>query len=93
MPGKSHSQDEERLATDWWANDGIAPSEIAQRLRRNKSTITRLLFKRKGERKKRGPCRRLTEAQIDALVTKMKALQGVQGFWEFKIQLRLCEDP
>ena len=67
MPGSSLSPDEERLAKDWKINDNMAPSKIAGLLRRDKSTITRLL-KRTVPRKKRGPKLMLTEAQVDALV-------------------------
>ena len=70
MPGSSLSPDEERLAKDWQINDNMAPSKIAGLLRRDKSTITRLL-KRTVPRKKRGPKLMLTEAQVDALVAKM----------------------
>ena len=83
MPGFSLSPEEERLAKDWWANENVPPSAIAQRLRRNKSTITRLLFKRKGTRKKRGPCCMLSEKQIDILVAKLKDLiVKANGRWE-----------
>ena len=70
MPGSSLSPDEERLAKDWKINDNMAPSKIAGLLRRDKSTITRLL-KRTVPRKKRGPKLMLTEAQVDALVAKV----------------------
>ena len=59
MPGSSLSPDEERLAKDWKINDNMAPSKIAGLLRRDKSTITRLL-KRTVPRKKRGPKLMLT---------------------------------
>lgn len=46
MPGATLSADEVRLAKQWAIQDSEAPSEIARRLGRNKSTITRLLKKR-----------------------------------------------
>ena len=47
------SSEEIRLATMWYEDDGMWPSEIAELLHRDKSTLTRLLVK-KGPRKKDG---------------------------------------
>lgn len=46
MPGTTLSADEVRLVKQWAIQDSEAPSEIARRLGRNKSTITRFLKKR-----------------------------------------------
>ena len=87
MPGSSLSPDEERLAKDWQINDNMAPSKIAGLLRRDKSTITRLL-KRTVPRKKRGPKLMLTEAQVDALVAKMKdMIAKANGRWEVTVAM------
>ena len=87
MPGSSLSPDEERLAKDWKINDNMAPSKIAGLLRRDKSTITRLL-KRTVPRKKRGPKLMLTEAQVDALVAKVKAMIAkANGRWEVTVDV------
>ena len=40
-PYQKLSKDEIRLAKMWHEEDGMAPSEIAQLLRRDKSTMTR----------------------------------------------------
>ena len=50
MPGKPLSEDEVRLAKDWYMNDDMTPSAIGKQLRRDKSTINRLIadkFKKK----------------------------------------------
>jgi IS30 family transposase len=47
------SSDEVRLAKQWVVQDNLPPSEIAERLGRDKSTITRLL-KPGSNRKQRG---------------------------------------
>ena len=41
MPGSPFSSEELRLAKLWYNEDNVASSEIARRLRRVKSTITR----------------------------------------------------
>ena len=51
------TEDEVRLARRWFVEDDIQPSEIAERLGRDKSTLTRLLVKRR-TLKKQGPRRR-----------------------------------
>ena len=71
MPGTDLSEEEIRLAKDWKINDGVAPSQIAKLLKRNKSTITRL-FRARTPRKTRGPNAMLSETQIDTLVAKLK---------------------
>ena len=75
MPGTSLSSEEVRLAKDWYVNEGLAPSAIALRLKRNKSTLTRILYA-KGARKQRGRGRKqiLSAAQVDVLVDKLKEM-------------------
>ena len=73
MPGTVLSDEEIRLAKDWYVNDSVVPGEIAKRLKRNKSTITRLLCQRL-KRKKLGRKPALSEAQVDALEEKLKML-------------------
>jgi len=53
MTGATMSHEEVRLAKQWAVQDNVSPSAIAQRLGRNKSTITRLLKPGKS-RKQRG---------------------------------------
>ena len=45
MSGKLLSSEEIRLATMWYKDDDMTPGAIAKLLRRNKSTMTRLLVK------------------------------------------------
>ena len=60
-------QDEIRLAKMWHEEDDMAPSDIAQLLRRDKSTMTRLLVQRR-ERKTDGRPKLLDSAKIDEVV-------------------------
>lgn len=62
------SADEIRLAKAWYDQDE-EPSEIAERLGRSKSTLTRLLVKG-AARKSQGRRSALTQAQIDFLVRR-----------------------
>ena len=55
------------MAKMWHEEDGMAPSEIADLLRRDKSTMTRLLVQRT-ERKKDGRPKLLDSAKVDELV-------------------------
>ena len=55
------------MAKMWHEEDGMAPAEIAQLLRRDKSTMTRLLVQRT-ERKKDGRPKLLDSAKVDELV-------------------------
>ena len=52
-PYKKLSDEEVRLARLWYKEDGMSPAEIAELLRRDKSTMTRLLVMEK-ERKPQG---------------------------------------
>lgn len=66
---KKLSADEVRLANSWYDQD-VSPSEIAERLGRSKSTLTRLLVKRAARTfQGRRPC--LSPAQIDFLVRRL----------------------
>eukprot|EP00439_Symbiodinium_sp_Y106_P061416 s2926_g9.t1 len=60
------SPEEIRLAKRWYHDDGIKPSEIADRLGRSKSALTRLLVKQV-PRKKQGRAPLLSKAQVDYL--------------------------
>ena len=70
---KKMSEDEIRLAKTWYGKDKIPPSEIAARLGRDKSALTRLLVKQ-APRKKQGAPPKLTEAKIDFLVKRLHEL-------------------
>ena len=81
MPGTDMSEEELRLAKKWKSEDK-KPSEIAELLGRDKSTINRNL-KRRRPRKKRGRRNLLTEVQVDALVEKLKdMIVTAKGRWE-----------
>ena len=66
-PFKHMSSDEMRLAKLWYTEDDMEPSEIAALLRRDKSTMTRLLVMQK-ERQTQGRPPLLDEAVVDKLV-------------------------
>ena len=66
-PYRKLSSEEIRLAKLWHEEDGMEPSEIASLLRRDKSTMTRLLVK-KQVRKKGGRPVSLSDEDIDRLV-------------------------
>ena len=69
------------MATMWYEDDGMWPSEIAELLHRDKSTLTRLLVK-KGPRKKDGRPPSLTEGQIDRLTEKLEEMiKKANGEW------------
>ena len=73
-PGWSKLSSEEiRLAKMWFHDDDMAPSEIAELLHRDKSTLTRLLCQEL-ERKKDGRPRALKDEQIDFMVKKLEAM-------------------
>ena len=69
---KKLSADEIRLANTWYDRD-VPPSEIAKRLGRSKSTLTRLLVKR-AARHSQGRRPALTQAQIDFLARRLDEL-------------------
>ena len=66
------SPEEVRLAKQWYS-EGSKPSEIAFRLGRDKSVLTRLLVKQV-PRKKQGRSNALTAAQVDLLVRRLDEL-------------------
>ena len=66
-PYRKLSSEEIRLAQLWHAEDDMEPSEIASLLRRDKSTMTRLLVMGE-ERKKDGRPALLDDAAVDKLV-------------------------
>ena len=84
------SADEIRLIKRWTVDEELLPSEIAQRLGRDKSTITRFLGNkgkrkvRRGQQKgRRGPARLLTDAQVEALEEKLKdMIKKAKGRYE-----------
>ena len=67
------SPEEIRLARVWYSQDNVAPSDIATRLKRDKSTLTRLLCKR-AERKPQGRKRSLKESQVTSLANKLDGM-------------------
>ena len=73
MPGKLLSPEEIRLANLWHEEDDMTPAEIAKLLRRNKSTMTRLLVKQ-DERTGRGQPKSLDSEQVDGLVSVLQRM-------------------
>ena len=69
-PYRKLSEEEIRLAEMWHNEDGMEPSEIGQLLRRDKSTITRLLVKR-DLRKKDGRPQLLDVVAVDELIARL----------------------
>ena len=69
-PYRKLSKEEIRLAEMWHKDDGMEPSEIGQLLRRDKSTITRLLVKR-DLRKKDGRPQLLDVVAVDELIARL----------------------
>ena len=67
------SEEEVRLAKQWYDQEHVAPSEIAARLGRSKTSMTRLLVQQK-PRKKQGAPRKLSEAKVDFLVKRLDEL-------------------
>lgn len=88
-PYQKLSKEEIRLAGLWHKEDGMDPSEIAQLLRRDKSTMTRLLVKRV-MRKKYGRPRLLEAAAVDELIAHLDHMIVVaDGEYEVNVdQLR-----
>ena len=69
-PYQKLSKEEIRLAEMWHKEDGMDPSEIAQLLCRDKSTMTMLLVKR-AMRKKDGQPQLLEAAAVDELIARL----------------------
>ena len=61
------------LAKKWYLEDGERPSEIARRLSRDKSTLTRLLVQRKPQRTQ-GRKTTLTPVVVDKLLHKLETM-------------------
>ena len=70
-PWRKMSAEVMRLADMWFHDDGMSPSEIAELLHRDKSTLTRYLVMRR-ERKIDGRPRAFTEEEIDRMVKKLE---------------------
>ena len=95
MPGVDMSSEEIRLAKTWFNDDEEAPSAIAKRLKRNKSTITRLFaIGKTGRRRKvfqkrgRGRAPMLTHAKIEALKVKLdEMIVKAKGRWEVTLDM------
>ena len=73
MVGTTMSADERRLALLWHTEDGMSPKEIAALLRRDKSTLTRLLVK-KHVGPGRGKPRLLSPEAVAGLVSDLEQL-------------------
>lgn len=78
MPGSPLSSEELRLAKLWYNEDNVAPSEIARRLRRVKSTITRAVVQEL-PRGGRGRKRLLSDAEVDATIKCLERLVEEAG--------------
>lgn len=70
---KKMSAEEIRLAKMWAHEDGMQPSQIAKLLRRNKSTITRLVCKKRAILKQGAPTI-LKKKQVDMLERTLKMM-------------------
>ena len=87
MPGKLLSPDEIRLAKMWYAEEDMTPGEIAKLLRRDKSTMTRLLVK-EPERLTRGQPKVLSETDIDEMVEEVnRMVEEADGEWEVTVDM------
>ena len=67
------SSEEIRLAQTWYDQEALAPSQIAQRLGRDKSVITHLLVKQV-PRKKQGRRQLLFEPRVDLLLRRLRQM-------------------
>ena len=87
MVGRSLSQEEVRLARQWYLVDNLSPKDNATRLGRDKSTLTRFLVKR-APRKPRGRKQLLSEATRSRIETKLKELvQAADGKHEITVDI------
>ena len=81
------SPEEVRLARAWYTCEGLSPSAIATRLRRDKSTMTRLLVKRQAV-KTQGRPPALSPRQVDALVRKLEQLvEKADGKYQVTVKM------
>ena len=75
------------MAKRWYLEDGESPSEIARRLGRDKSTLTRLLVQRR-PRLAQGRKAILTSAAVDKLQQKLEAMiRKADGKYEVTIAM------
>lgn len=82
---KKLSAEELRLAQTWYKN-GVSPLKCAERLGRDKSTLTRRLVQNKAI-KKQGAPKKLTEAQVDFLVRRLDELiKKAKGEYHVTVQ-------
>ena len=73
-PGwKKLSGEEVRLAKTWYADESLAPNTIAERLGRDKSTLTRLLVKQ-APRQRQGRPLALPTPQVHFLEERLQDL-------------------
>ena len=85
MPSWTKMTDVELGLAKKWYVDGTTTAEIAERLGRNQSTITRLLVKRVA-RKKQGRRAILTSAAVDKLEAKLEAMiEKANGRYEVTV--------
>ena len=78
MTWKKMNETEIKLAKQWYV-DGVATAEIAHRLERDQSTITRLLIQRR-PRKPQGRKKALTTQMMDKAVAKLdKMIEKADG--------------
>ena len=92
MPGAQLSEQEIAYIKQWRFDEGdsLAPSTIARRLGRNRSTITRHInrksvgkWKPSVEKGRRGPARKLTKGKVDSLPRKLSTLvKKAKGCYE-----------
>lgn len=73
MPGAPMTADEIRLAQEWYTNEDMLPSAIAENLHRDKSSITRLI-KNNFQKKDTGRKQMLSEAQVANLINVLERL-------------------
>ena len=76
---KKLSAQELALAQKWHA-EGLAPSACAQRLGRDKSTLTRRLVEAQGMQRQGAP-KKLTEVQIDFRLKTLDDMAREAGGW------------
>ena len=82
MPGTVLSAVEIRLAKMWFNEDEMTPAAIGKLLRRDKSTMTRLLVKQ-DERSSRGQPKAMSSDEIDSLVAVLnRMLAEANGEYE-----------
>ena len=91
------SAEEIRMAQKWYIEDEESPKEIAERLGRDKSTITRLLVKR-APRKQRGPkahvltniCRAHIQLRVCPRAPPLPSISPLRAFVQWCDCFRPC---